>query len=400
MLKGRKILLCVTGSIAAYKSAALTRLLVKAGAEVRVVMTHSASEFITAPTLATLSKNPVLSDFYTDKDSGTWTNHVDLGLWADLMLVAPASANTLAKMASGISDNLLLTTYLSARCPVWVCPAMDLDMYAHSSTQRNLETLRNSGVRVIDAQDGELASGLEGKGRMEEPENIVQAIVDWWGVDSFLQDKTVLITAGPTYEPIDPVRFIGNRSSGKMGYALAEAAANLGARVVLVSGPVQVKAEHPSIEVVPVETAAEMYQEAVSRFNSSDVAILAAAVADYTPEQVADQKIKKESGAPELKLTKTRDILAELGGKKTESQTLIGFALETNDEESNAWKKLKNKNLDFIVLNSLRDPGAGFSVDTNKITILDKNQNKTSFDLKSKTEVASDIINYLKSYWS
>ena len=400
MLQGRKILLCVTGSIAAYKSAALTRLLVKAGAEVRVVMTQSATEFITAPTLATLSKNPVLSDFYTNKQAGTWTNHVDLGLWADLMLVAPASANTLAKMASGISDNLLLTTYLSARCPVWVCPAMDLDMYAHSSTQRNLEVLKNSGVRVIDATDGELASGLQGKGRMEEPENILQAIEDWWAKDSFLQNKTVLITAGPTYEPIDPVRFIGNRSSGKMGYALAEEAASLGARVLLISGPVQVEAQHPSIEVISVQTAAEMYEATVSRFDSCDVGILAAAVADYTPEQVAEQKIKKEGGAPELKLTKTQDILAELGGRKKEHQTLIGFALETHDEESNAQKKLKNKNLDFIVLNSLRDPGAGFSVDTNKITILDKKKNSTSFELKTKQEVASDIINYLKSYWA
>ncbi|BEI58961.1 phosphopantothenoylcysteine decarboxylase [Butyricimonas faecihominis] len=396
MLKGKHIILGVTGSIAAYKAATLTRLLVKEGASVKVVMTPLAKEFITPLTMATLSKSPIMVDFY-NPENGDWNSHVDLGLWADLYLIAPASANTIGKMAGGIADNLLLTTYLSAKCPVMVAPAMDLDMYKHPATQRNLKVLQSFGNIIIEPESGELASGLIGKGRMEEPEKIVSFITDYFARQADFKGKKVVVTAGPTYEKIDPVRFIGNYSSGKMGLAIAEELAGRGAEVVLVCGPVNLKTCHPAIRRVDVESAAQMYEVTSKEFVNSDVAVLSAAVADFTPKEKADHKIKRGKDDLLLELLPTKDIAAELGRIKTASQLLIGFALETNDEEINALSKMQRKNLDMIVLNSLNDKGAGFSVDTNKVTILDKAGDKTVYELKTKVEVAKDIVDQIAS---
>ena len=394
MLKGKHIILGVTGSIAAYKAATLTRLLVKEGANVKVVMTPLAKEFITPLTMATLSKSPIMVDFY-NPENGDWNSHVDLGLWADLYLIAPASANTIGKMAGGIADNLLLTTYLSAKCPVMVAPAMDLDMYKHPATQRNLKVLQSFGNIIIEPESGELASGLIGKGRMEEPERIVAFIADYFARQEDFKGKKVVVTAGPTYEKIDPVRFIGNYSSGKMGLAIAEEFAGRGAEVVLVCGPVNLKTSHPAIRRVDVESAAQMYEVTSKEFVNSNVAVLSAAVADFTPKEKADHKIKRGKDDLLLELLPTKDIAAELGRIKTASQLLVGFALETNDEEVNALSKMQRKNLDMIVLNSLNDKGAGFSVDTNKVTILDKAGDKTVYELKTKVEVAKDIVDQI-----
>ena len=394
MLKGKHIILGVTGSIAAYKAATLTRLLVKEGASVKVVMTPLAKEFITPLTMATLSKSPIMVDFY-NPENGDWNSHVDLGLWADLYLIAPASATTIGKMAGGIADNLLLTTYLSAKCPVMVAPAMDLDMYKHPATQRNLKVLQSFGNIIIEPESGELASGLIGKGRMEEPERIVAFIADYFARQEDFKGKKVVVTAGPTYEKIDPVRFIGNYSSGKMGLAIAEEFAGRGAEVVLVCGPVNLKTSHPAIRRVDVESAAQMYEVTSKEFVNSDVAVLSAAVADFTPKEKADHKIKRGKDDLLLELLPTKDIAAELGRIKTASQLLVGFALETNDEEVNALSKMQRKNLDMIVLNSLNDKGAGFSVDTNKVTILDKAGDKTVYELKTKVEVAKDIVDQI-----
>lgn len=391
MLNGKKILLGVTGSIAAYKAAVLTRLLVKEGAQVKIIMTPSAHDFITPLTLSTLSKNPVLTEFVKDA-SGQWNNHVELGLWADALLIAPATANTLAKMAHGQCDNLLLAVYLSARCPVLVAPAMDLDMLVHGSTQRNFDILRSYGNIFIEPAYGELASGLVGKGRMAEPEEIIGFLSKHFSGGK-LSGKKVLITAGPTYEAIDPVRFIGNHSSGKMGFAIAERLANEGAQVSLVSGPTQQHTTHPHINVVRVTSAEEMYNACTSLFPSADVTVLSAAVADYKPTQRADQKIKKKEENLVIELTKTHDIAASLGKQKKNGQLLVGFALETEQEEANALKKIESKNFDLIVLNSLNDKGAGFGFDTNKITIIDREKNVEKFELKTKTEVAADIVN-------
>ena len=396
MLRGKHIILGVTGSIAAYKAATLTRLLVNEGASVKVVMTPLAKEFITPLTMATLSKSPIMVDFY-NPENGDWNSHVDLGLWADLYLIAPASANTIGKMAGGIADNLLLTTYLSAKCPVMVAPAMDLDMYKHPATQRNLKVLQSFGNIIIEPESGELASGLIGKGRMEEPEKIVSFITDYFARQADFKDKKVVVTAGPTYEKIDPVRFIGNYSSGKMGLAIAEELAGRGAEVVLVCGPVNLKTCHSAIRRVDVESAAQMYEVTSKEFVNSDVAVLSAAVADFTPKEKADHKIKRGKDDLLLELLPTKDIAAELGRIKTASQLLIGFALETNDEEINALSKMQRKNLDMIVLNSLNDKGAGFSVDTNKVTILDKAGDKTVYELKTKVEVAKDIVDQIAS---
>lgn len=395
MLKGKHIILGVTGSIAAYKAASLVRLLVKEGAEVKVVMTPLAKEFITPLTMATLSRNPILVDFY-NPENGDWHSHVALGLWADLYLIAPASANTIGKMAAGIADNLLLTTYLSAKCPVVVAPAMDLDMYRHPATQRNLEVLRSYGNMIVEPESGELASGLVGKGRMEEPERIAEFVKEYFQGRQDLQGKKILVTAGPTYEKIDPVRFIGNYSSGKMGFALAEELAGRGAEVVLVAGPVDLSVRHPAIRRVDVESAAEMRDAAVAEFPKCDAAILSAAVADFTPKTRTDEKIKRGKEDMRLELVPTHDIAADLGRMKRHGQVLAGFALETNDEENNALSKLRRKNFDFIVLNSLNDKGAGFGVDTNKVTIIDKEENKREYALKSKREVAGDIVDKLK----
>lgn len=392
-MKGKKIVLGITGSIAAYKAAVLIRALVKKGAEVQVVITPAGKEFITPITLSALTSKPVISEFFSQRD-GTWHSHVDLGLWADAMVIAPATASTIGKMANGIADNMLITTYLSMKAPVFVAPAMDLDMFAHPATQKNLEILRSYGNHIIEPGEGELASHLVGKGRMEEPEKIVEVLEAFFNREQDLKGKKVLITAGPTYEKIDPVRFIGNYSSGKMGYALAESCARRGAEVTLVSGPVQVKAQHPSIKVIKVESAHQMHEAAIEAFPTSDAAILCAAVADFTPEVKADQKIKREKEDLILKLVPTEDIAATLGKIKKENQCLIGFALETNNELANARHKLKKKNFDFIVLNSLQDAGAGFQCDTNKITIVDK-EKATPYPLKTKTEVADDIIDRL-----
>lgn len=390
MLKNKKILLGITGSIAAYKAALLVRLLKKQGAEVKVVMTTSASSFITPLTLATLSENPVLIDFVKD-DSGQWNNHVDLGIWADLMIIAPASANTIAKMANGICDNLLMAVYLSARCPVFLAPAMDLDMYAHPATQQNIEKLINFGHHIIDAESGELASGLVGKGRMAEPENILQKIDQFFQKDLPLQGKQIMITAGPTYEYIDPVRYISNGSTGKMGFALAGVLNDLGAEVTIISGPTHQELPHKNIRLVKVETAQEMYEQALLYFTSSDVAIFSAAVADYTPAEKSKVKIKKSTATLNIKLSKTKDIAKELGKLKKSNQLSVGFALETNDEIENAKSKLKTKNFDLVILNSLNDKGAGFGYDTNQITMIDQNGEMKKFELKQKSEVARDI---------
>lgn len=392
-MKGKKIVLGITGSIAAYKAAVLARALIKKGAEVQIVITPAGKEFITPLTLSTITSKPVISEFFARRD-GTWHSHVDLGLWADAMLIAPATASTIGKMANGIADNMLITTYLSMKAPVFVAPAMDLDMFAHPSTQKNLDTLRSYGNIIIEPGEGELASHLVGKGRMEEPENIVAVLEDFFAKKSDLAGKKVMITAGPTYEKIDPVRFIGNYSSGKMGYALAECCAERGAEVTLISGPVSIIAKHPNIKTVSVESAEEMYQAATSEFDSSDAAILCAAVADFTPEVKAEQKIKREKDDLIIKLKPTKDIAAALGKLKKGHQVMVGFALETNDEVEHAKDKLERKNLDFIVLNSLNDNGAGFRYDTNKITIIDK-KNVIEFPLKNKKEVATDIINHL-----
>jgi len=392
MLAGKKILLGVSGSIAAYKSALLIRLLVKEGAEVKVVMTPSSHDFITPLTLATLSKNPVFTDFVKNK-SGVWNNHVDLGLWADALVIAPASANTLAKMASGICDNLLIAVYLSARCPVFFAPAMDLDMLQHPSTKSNIEKLMQWGNQLIDPTHGELASGLIGMGRMAEPEEIINQLTKHFHASAPLAGMKALVTAGPTYEAIDPVRFIGNNSSGKMGFAIAEELANKGAEVTLVSGPTHLTSKHPSIKVIRVTSAEEMYQACLEDYSNQDITVLSAAVADYRPAQRADQKIKKTDASFNIDLVKTHDIAAELGKLKKNGQFTVGFALETEHEKSNAEKKIATKNFDLIVLNSLNDAGAGFGYDTNKITLIDKHNKAIEFSLKSKKEVAADIVN-------
>jgi phosphopantothenoylcysteine decarboxylase / phosphopantothenate---cysteine ligase len=370
----------------------LTRLLIKAGAEVKVVMTASAHEFITPLTLATLSKNPALTEFKSNS-AGQWNNHVELGLWADVMVVAPASANTLAKMANGLCDNLLLATYLSARCPVFFAPAMDLDMLKHPATVDNIEKLKGFGNLLINPAHGELASGLTGFGRMAEPEEIVDVLTHYFSQTGVLKGKAVLVTAGPTYEAIDPVRFIGNHSTGKMGYAIAETFANLGASVTLVSGPTNLNIQHPQVRIIRTTSAAEMADVCVKTFPVADITVLSAAVADYRPTNVASQKIKKSGSAITLELTQTQDIAATLGQSKKTGQLLVGFALETENERANAEKKLISKNFDLIVLNSLNDKGAGFATDTNKISILDRQNRLRDFPLKSKHEVARDIIN-------
>lgn len=395
MLKGKHIILGITGSIAAYKAAYIIRALVKKGAEVQVVITPAGKEFITPITLSALSGNPVISEFFSNRD-GSWHSHVDLGLWADAMLIAPATASTIGKMANGIADNMLVTTYLSCKAPVFIAPAMDLDMFAHPSTQQNLDRLRSFGNHIIEPAEGELASHLVGKGRMEEPDKIIAVLEEFFASRTVLEKKKIVITAGPTYEKIDPVRFIGNYSSGKMGFALAEACAQQGAEVTLIAGPVSLTTTHPNIQRIDVESAEEMYQAAMTAFPEADAGILCAAVADYRPEIQADEKIKRESkGEMMLHLVPNKDIAASLGAIKREGQVLVGFALETNNEATNAESKLKRKNLDFIVLNSLRDVGAGFRCDTNKISIIDRQGETTGYPLKSKQGVAVDIVNKL-----
>lgn len=392
MLRGKHIILGICGGIAAYKSVSLLRLLVKAGAEVQVVITPAGKEFITPVTLSALSQKPVVSEFFT-ANTGEWHSHVDLGLWADCMVIAPATASSIAKMANGVADNMLITTYLSAKSPVFVAPAMDLDMMAHPSTRRNLDLLRSYGNHIIEPESGELASGLVGKGRMEEPEKIVEVLDRFFATREDLHGRKMLITAGPTHEKIDPVRFIGNYSSGKMGYAIAEAAAARGADVTLVSGPVSVQVSNPAINVVRVESAREMLSACEDTFPQCDIAIMCAAVADYAPESVATSKIKREHDEiPVIKLVKNLDIAATLGQEKKKDQILVGFALETDHELENAFDKLGRKNLDMIVLNSMRDAGAGFGVDTNKVTILTSDNRRLEFSLKPKTEVANDIL--------
>ena len=393
-MKGKKIVLGITGSIAAYKAAILIRGLIKKGAEVQVVITPAGKEFITPITLSALTSKPVISEFFAQRD-GTWNSHVDLGLWADAMIIAPATASTIGKMANGIADNMLITTYLSAKAPVFVAPAMDLDMFAHPATQKNLDILRSYGNHIIEPGTGELASHLVGKGRMEEPENIIRVLDEFFASSDELSGKKVMITAGPTYEKIDPVRFIGNYSSGKMGFALAEECARRGAQVTLITGPVQLKTQHSGIIRVDVESAEEMYKAAQAHFPDADAGILCAAVADYRPATVADKKIKREKEEElTLHLRATQDIAASLGAIKRKQQCLVGFALETNNEQQNAEGKLERKNFDFIVLNSLNDAGAGFRHDTNKISIIDR-KGRTDYPLKSKTEVAQDIIDCL-----
>lgn len=394
-LKGKHIILGISGGIAAYKSATLVRLLVKAGAEVQVITTPNGKEFITPVTLSTLSGKPVISEFFT-ANTGQWNSHVDLGLWADAMVIAPATASTIAKMANGVADNMLVTSYLSARAQVFVAPAMDLDMMAHPTTTRNINLLRSYGNIIIEPAAGELASHLVGKGRMEEPENIAKILARYFESKQDLLGRKVLITAGPTYERIDPVRFIGNYSSGKMGYAIAEEAARRGAEVILVSGPVNISTKHPHIKVVKVESARQMLTACKEVFTNCDIAIMTAAVADYAPSVCADSKIKREKQeVPTLQLVKNPDIAATLGTAKTSNQLLVGFALETDNEHANAIDKIARKNLDMIVLNSLRDAGAGFGTDTNKISIINAIGNKTDYPLKSKVEVAEDIIDYI-----
>ena len=397
LLSGKKVLIGVTGGIAAYKSAMLVREFIKSGAQVKVVMTPSAKDFVTPLTLSTLSKNEVHSSFYDDDDENAqWNNHVELGLWADLMVIAPATANTLSKMTSGACDNLLLATYLSAKCPVYFAPAMDLDMYKHPSTKTSFEALESYGNIMIPAGSGELASGLHGEGRMAEPEEIVMFIEQRLLAEAPLLNKKIIITAGPTYEAIDPVRFIGNHSSGKMGFELAECAANMGAEVILVSGPSVLNVAHNRITLVRVNTAQEMHDTVHKYYETVDVGIAAAAVSDYRPKTIATQKIKKAGDEMTIVLEKSPDILLSMGEKKTK-QLLVGFALETQNEVENAKKKLDKKNLDFIVLNSLNDKGAGFKKDTNKITIICKDHSKKDFELKSKAVVAKDIINEIIS---
>ena len=389
MFAGKKILIGITGSIAAYKIILLTRLLVKAGAEVKIIMTPASKDFVSPLTLSTLSKNPVLSELFSD---ASWSNHVMLGRWADVMLIAPLSCNTLAKMAGGQCDNLLLATYLSATCPVCVAPAMDEDMWQHPATQQNQERLRSFGTKIIPVEKGELASGLVGDGRMAEPETILQFISDNFFLTRDLEGKNILVTAGPTYEPIDPVRFIGNHSSGKMGAAICEEFARRGAKVDLVIGPSSLKIDNPGITVHKVQTAEQMFQQCIHLFSKTDVAVMSAAVADYTPVSKAPEKIKKSEDSFRIELTKTKDILKSLGELKHNGQLLVGFALETNNEKENALQKLKNKNADLIVLNSLNDAGAGFGHDTNKVTIFEKNGNELVYERKPKQQVAHDIV--------
>lgn len=397
VLTGKKILLGVTGSIAAYKSALIVRLLVKAGADVQVVMTQAARDFITPLTLATLSKRPVLSEFVSDESRGTWNNHVELGLWADLILIAPASAHTLAKLAHGHCDDLLSAVYLSAKCPVLVAPAMDLDMYRHPTTVDNLRRLESFGNRIIRAEHGELASGLVGEGRLSEPEHILLELERYFAHRPLLAGKRVLITAGPTQEAIDPVRYISNHSTGKMGYALARAFALAGADVTLVSGPTALPLPDPTIRRIPVRSAQEMYEATAGVFPGADVVILNAAVADYTPLHPAQQKIKKKEDTFSIELGRTVDIAATLGRQKRPEQLLVGFALETNNEHAHALAKLRAKNFDFIVLNSLQDKGAGFGHDTNKITVIDKAEQSHEFSLKSKDDVAADLLRLVEA---
>ena len=404
-LEGKKIILGITGSIAAYKSAFLIRLLIKEGASVKVVMTPLAKEFITPVTLATLSRNTVLSDFFS-YDDGAWNSHVDLGLWADLFLIAPASANTMAKMAHGICDNLLLTTYLSARCPVMIAPAMDVDMFRHPATISNMETLLDRGNIIMEPSSGELASGLTGKGRMEEPVAIVQGIISFFENDVTAEDREasssvsfhgrkILVTAGPTYEAIDPVRYVGNHSSGKMGFSIAAELAGRGAEVILVTGPVSLEVQHTRIRLVRVRSAEEMHSECIKWFPECNACIMTAAVADYTPVLKHNKKIKRGEGRFDLEMKPTIDILKELGRIKANGQVLAGFALETDNEKANAEKKLHNKNLDFIVLNSLQEKGAGFHSDTNKVSIINPDGSAINFAMKPKSEVAVDIVNHL-----
>jgi phosphopantothenoylcysteine decarboxylase / phosphopantothenate---cysteine ligase len=393
-MKGKKIIVAITGSIAVYKSAILTRLLIKNGAEVQILMTEAATKFITPLTLSTLSKKPVHTEIVSEE---SWNSHVELGLWADAMVIAPATATTLGKLAHGISDNIVTAVYLSARCPVFIAPAMDLDMWQHPATLKNVEILRGYGNHIIPVGHGELASGLVGDGRMAEPEDIVAHLNTFFEKKSDFKGKKVLITAGPTYEALDPVRFIGNRSSGKMGVAIAENLAERGAEVVLILGPSKLKIDNPSVKLIRVEAAQQMYDAAIAHFDTCDAAILATAVADYRPKHVANEKIKKKDDNLTIELEKTPDIAANLGKIKQKHQKLVGFALETNDEVQNAVSKLKRKNFDFIVLNSLREAGAGFNHDTNKISIIFDENTMTTYDLKNKDDVAVDIVNTLKN---
>jgi phosphopantothenoylcysteine decarboxylase/phosphopantothenate--cysteine ligase len=395
MLQGKKIIIGITGSIAAYKIPYLIRLLKKEGAEVQVVMTPFAKEFVTPLTLATLSGRPVLTDFF-DKNDGSWHSHVDLGLWADLVLVAPLSANTMAKMATGVADNFLLTVLLSAKCPVWFAPAMDLDMYRHPTTQKNIKTLQSFGYHLIEPTEGELASGLKGFGRLEEPEVIFSVLKEALSPSSPFKGKKVLVSAGPTYEPIDPVRFIGNRSSGLMGIELAKAFADRGAEVHLVLGPSGYEVAYPSVQVTRIQTAEEMHRQVTTFFDDADITVMAAAVADFTPEKSHEEKIKKEDGMDSIRLVPTKDILKELGGKKKDHQILVGFALETENETRNALKKLSSKNLDMIVLNSLKDEGAGFGYQTNKVKLLTPGK-EFEISLKLKSEIAKDIVTFMEN---
>lgn len=392
MLKGKKILIGVSGSIAAYKIPLLIRLLIKEGAEVNVISTEAAKDFVTPLTMSTLSGNPVYSDFF-NKEDGTWNSHIEFGHWADVYVIAPVSANTMGKMANGIADNLLVATYLAAKCPVVFAPAMDVDMYNHASTSKNIKQLQSYGNILLEPESGELASGLCGAGRMQEPENILSFLQDFFKKKKALSGKRVLISAGPTYEPIDPVRFIGNYSSGKMGYAIAKVFADNGAIVELVSGPVDIELNETSINLHKVHTANEMFEVCSSLFRKANITIMAAAVADYTPAHAAKTKIKKKVNELNLELKPTKDILKHLGTLKQDSQILIGFALETNNEIENAILKIENKNLDLIVLNSLQDKGAGFGHTTNKVSFIDKENKIEEFDLKSKNEVAQDLLN-------
>lgn len=394
ILSGKKILLGISGGIAAYKSAILARLFIKHGAEVKVVMTPDAKEFITPLTLSTLSKNPVYSSFTSDDEDETWNNHVELGMWADLILISPATANTLSKMATGNCDNLLIAVYLSAKCPVYFAPAMDLDMYKHPSTKESIAKLTANGNILIPAEVGELASGLVGEGRLAEPDSILNFIESDILNSLPLKGKKILVTAGPTYEAIDPVRYISNYSSGKMGYEIARKGADLGAEIYLVSGPSNQKISHRSINLIDVVSSEEMHEKVIKYFEQVDVVIMAAAVADFKPKDFSNKKIKKDNIKPNIELEKTKDILLELG-KLKKNQFLVGFALENENEINNSLKKLKEKNLDLIILNSLNDKGAGFGTDTNKITIINKNQEKTNFDLKEKSEVAQDILDHI-----
>lgn len=395
MLGGKHILLGVTGSIAAYKAANIVRLLVTQGAEVKIVMTPLAKQFITPLTLATLAKNPIYVDFF-NPENGEWNSHVSLGMWADAYLIAPATANTIGKMANGIADNLLLTSYLSAKCPVFVAPAMDLDMFTHPAVQKNIETLKSYGVHFIDAEDGELASGLVGKGRLAAPERIVESLDTFFNGQMSLTGKKVMVTAGPTYEKIDAVRFIGNYSSGKMGYAIAEECASRGAEVVLVSGPTSLNVHNSNIKLVRVNSAREMYEACNQEFPQCNAAVLSAAVADFTPQNVSDTKIKRKDNNLEITLKPTDDIASSLGKQKGD-RVLVGFALEKENELENAIGKLERKNFDFIVLNSMNDKGAGFNHDTNKITIINRNKEVKNFELKPKVLVAKDIVNEIEN---